>query len=216
MIIPTQRWRGRTSLLGLLKKAGLQKKVVINDDHPDQPITIGGNMSTRYRSELIKALRKHTDTFVWTLTDMTGIPRFIAEHQLKTYPRIEPRVQKKRSMAPDRRKVVKAEVEEWLKSGIMKRVQYPSWVANPGLVKKADDSCRMCIDFKDLNKACSKDIYPLPEIDWKIESLMGFKYKCFFDAYKGYHQIQMSWKDEEKTTFHTDEECFATQKCPSG
>ncbi|GKF97819.1 hypothetical protein Tco_0293640 [Tanacetum coccineum] len=57
------------------------------------------------------------------------------------------------------------EVEEWLKSGIVKWVQYPSWVANPVLVKKADDSWRMCIDFKDLNKACLEDLYPLPEID---------------------------------------------------
>ncbi|GKD41155.1 hypothetical protein Tco_1261362 [Tanacetum coccineum] len=121
---------GRTSLLGLLKKADIQKKVVINDDHTDQPITIRGNLSAGYRSKLIKALRKHTDTFAWTPADMTGIPRFVAEHQLKTYPHIEPRVQKNRSMALDRRKVVKAEVEEWLKSEIVKRVQYANWVAN--------------------------------------------------------------------------------------
>ncbi|GKA33078.1 reverse transcriptase domain-containing protein [Tanacetum coccineum] len=43
------------------------------------------------------------------------------------------------------------------------------------MVKKHDDSWRMCIDFKDLNKACPKDGYPLPEIDWKVESL----YKAF-------------------------------------
>ncbi|GKC85326.1 reverse transcriptase domain-containing protein, partial [Tanacetum coccineum] len=39
--------------------------------------------------------------------------------------------------------IVKAEVEEWIKSRIVKRVQYPSWVANPILVKKADGSWRM-------------------------------------------------------------------------
>ncbi|GJY94152.1 reverse transcriptase domain-containing protein, partial [Tanacetum coccineum] len=127
---------------------------------------------------------------------MTGIPHFIAEHQLKTYPYIDPRVQKKRSLSPNRRKVVKEEVEEWLKSRIVKQVQYPIWVANPILVKKANSNWRMCIDFKDLNKACPKDVYPLPKINWKIESLMGFKYKFFLDAYKGYHQIQMPQKDE--------------------
>ncbi|GKA97822.1 reverse transcriptase domain-containing protein [Tanacetum coccineum] len=50
---------------------------------------------------------------------MTGIPRLIAEPELKTYPHIEPRVQRKRSIALDRRKVVKEEVAEWLKAGIM-------------------------------------------------------------------------------------------------
>ncbi|GJT43971.1 hypothetical protein Tco_0952686 [Tanacetum coccineum] len=47
-----------------------------------------------------------------TAIDMIGIPRFIAEHELKTYPHIEPMVQRKRSIAPDKRKVVKEEVAE--------------------------------------------------------------------------------------------------------
>ncbi|GJW44081.1 reverse transcriptase domain-containing protein [Tanacetum coccineum] len=162
------------------------EKVVIYDDYPVQSITIRGNLSAEYRSEIIEILQKHVDAFAWTPADMTGIPSFIAEHELKTYPHIEPRVQRKRSIAPDRRKVVKEEVAEWLKDGIVRRVRYPTWVANPVL------------------------------IDWKIESLMGFKYKCFLDAYKGYHQIQMTKKDEEKTTFHTDEGVFCYTKMPFG
>nr|GEY18128.1 hypothetical protein [Tanacetum cinerariifolium] len=35
------------------------------------------------------------------------------------------------------------------------------------MVKKDDDSWRMCVDFKDQNKAYPKDGYPLLEIDWK-------------------------------------------------
>ncbi|GKF03085.1 putative reverse transcriptase domain-containing protein [Tanacetum coccineum] len=73
------------------------------------------------------------------------------------------------------------------------------------MVKKSDNSWRMCVDFKDLNKACPKDGYPLPEIDWKVESLCGFPFKCFLDAYKGYHQIQMAEEDEEKTAFITNQ-----------
>ncbi|GKA31231.1 reverse transcriptase domain-containing protein [Tanacetum coccineum] len=48
--------------------------------------------------------------------------RFIAEHELKIHPHIEPRVQRKRSIAPDRRNVVKEEVAEWLKTRIVKRM----------------------------------------------------------------------------------------------
>ncbi|GJY81003.1 reverse transcriptase domain-containing protein [Tanacetum coccineum] len=50
-----------------------------------------------------------------------------------------------------------------------------------------------------------EDYYPLLEIDWKVESLCGYPFKCFLDAYKGYHQIQMAESDEEKTTFHTSQ-----------
>ncbi|GJX42083.1 ty3-gypsy retrotransposon protein [Tanacetum coccineum] len=55
-------------------------------------------------------------------------------------------------------------------------------------------------------------MYPLPE----IESLMGFKYKCFLNAYKEYHQILMAKAHEEKTTFHTDEGVFYYTKMSFG
>nr|GEW05627.1 reverse transcriptase domain-containing protein [Tanacetum cinerariifolium] len=83
------------------------EKVVTHDGHPDQTVTIGGNLTTECMTDIIEILRKHADAFAWTLTDMTGIPRFIAEHELKIYPHIEPRVQRKRSIAPNRRMVVK-------------------------------------------------------------------------------------------------------------
>ncbi|GJX75666.1 reverse transcriptase [Tanacetum coccineum] len=61
----------------------------------------------------------------WTSADMTGIPHFVAEHELKTYPYIELRAQRKQSIDPDRRKVVKDEVTEWLKAGIVRKDALP-------------------------------------------------------------------------------------------
>ncbi|GJX29011.1 reverse transcriptase domain-containing protein [Tanacetum coccineum] len=77
-------------------------------------------------------------------------------------------------------------------------------------------SWRMCVDFTDLNKACPQDCYPLPEIDWKVESLCGYPFKCFLDAYKVYHQIQMAESDEEKTAFHTSQGVYCYAKMPFG
>ncbi|GKB61962.1 reverse transcriptase domain-containing protein [Tanacetum coccineum] len=108
------------------------------------------------------------------------------------------------------------EVEEWVNAGIIRPVRYPTWIANPVLVKKADGSWRMCIDFKNLNSACPKDYYPLPDIDGKIESVVGFRYKCFLDAYKGYHQVQMAQEDEEKTAFYTDRDTYCYTNMPFG
>ncbi|GJY39913.1 reverse transcriptase domain-containing protein [Tanacetum coccineum] len=98
----------------------------------------------------------------------------------------------------------------------MKEVHYHRWLSNPVMVKKHDDSWRMCVDFKDLNKACPKDGYPLPEIDWKVESLCGYPFKYFLDAYKGYHQIKMAKDDEEKTAFITSQGIFCYSKMPFG
>nr|GEU75759.1 hypothetical protein [Tanacetum cinerariifolium] len=74
---------------------------------------------------------------------------------------------KKKGQAPKRNKAIYEEIEKLVDAGIMKEVQYHSWLSNPVMVKKHDDSWRMCVNFKDLNKACPEDGYPLPEIDWK-------------------------------------------------
>nr|GFB02511.1 reverse transcriptase domain-containing protein [Tanacetum cinerariifolium] len=84
------------------------------------------------------------------------------------------------------------------------------------MVKKHDGSWRMCVDFTNLNKACPQDCYPLPEIDWKVESLCGYPFMCFLDAYKGYHQIQLAEANEEKTGFHTGQGVYCYTKMPFG
>ncbi|GKC05683.1 reverse transcriptase domain-containing protein [Tanacetum coccineum] len=45
---------------------------------------------------------------------------------------------------------------------------------------------------------------------------MGFPLKCFLDAYKGYHQVQMADEDEEKTAFYTDQGTYCYTKMPFG
>ncbi|GJU11563.1 reverse transcriptase domain-containing protein [Tanacetum coccineum] len=152
----------------------------------------------------------------WTPTDMTGVPRQIAEHKLNVQKGCQPVRQKKRGQAAERNVAINDEVSKLVKAGIMREVHYHDWLSNPVMVKKSDNSWRMCVDFKDLNKACPKDGYPLPEIDWKVESLCGFPFKCFLDAYKGYHQIQMAEEDEEKTAFITNQGIFCYTKMPFG
>ncbi|GKB62422.1 hypothetical protein Tco_0918608 [Tanacetum coccineum] len=94
---------------------------------------------------------------------------------------------KKRGQAPERNKVIQEEVEKLVEARIIKEVHYHSWLSNSVMVKKHDRSWQMCVDFKDLNKAYPQDGYPLPEIDWKLESVCGYPFKCFLDAYKRYH-----------------------------
>ncbi|GJU87873.1 hypothetical protein Tco_1295419 [Tanacetum coccineum] len=74
-----------------LPKSSVEEKIVINDNYPEQLVTIGGGLSAECRHALIHTLRKNVDIFTWTLADMTGIPRALTEHILDTYPHIEPK-----------------------------------------------------------------------------------------------------------------------------
>ncbi|GKA45264.1 reverse transcriptase domain-containing protein [Tanacetum coccineum] len=149
-------------------------------------------------------------------SDMTGVPRSIAEHRLNIREGYSPVRQKKMGQAPERALAIQTEVQKLVEARIMREVYYHEWLSNPVMVKKHDGSWRMCMDFTDLNKACPQDCYPLPEIDWKVESLCGYPFKCFLDAYKGYHQIQMAESDEEKTAFHTSHGVYCYTKMPFG
>ncbi|GJU68572.1 reverse transcriptase domain-containing protein [Tanacetum coccineum] len=180
-------------------------KVAINPEHPEQTVMIGSDLTEKARVKLCNLLQRSLDIFAWTPADMTGVPRHIAEHRLNVREGCQPVRQKKRGQAAERNIAINDEVSKLVAAGIMREVHYHDWLSNPVMVKKSDNSWRMCVDFKDLNKACPKDGYPLPEIDWKVESLCGFPFKCFLDVYKGYHQIQMAEEDEEKNAFITNQ-----------
>ena len=59
------------------------------------------------------------------------------------------------------------------------------------------------MDFRNLNKACPKDEFPLPNIDLLVGSTAGSSMLSFMDGYSGYNQILMATKDAEKTAFRT-------------
>jgi len=59
------------------------------------------------------------------------------------------------------------------------------------LVKKPNETWRMCIDFTDLNKACPKDSYPLLKIDKLVDATARHALLSFTDAFLGYHQIPL-------------------------
>ncbi|GJS01641.1 reverse transcriptase domain-containing protein [Tanacetum coccineum] len=218
ILIPAECATVITSSKEIPKEAGVHHenfKVALHPNFPDQEVAIEGSLSAKGRTELCSLLKKNLDIFAWQPSDMTGVPRSIAEHRLNIREGYSPVRQKKRGQAPERAKAIQAEVQKLVEAGIMREVYYHEWLSNPVMVKKHDGSWRMCMDFTDLNKACPQDCYPLPEIDWKVESLWGYPFKCFLDAYKGYHQIQMAESDEEKTTFHTSHGAYVIQKCPS-
>nr|GEX23935.1 reverse transcriptase domain-containing protein [Tanacetum cinerariifolium] len=161
-------------------------KVVIHPDFSNQEITIGGAYHDRLSS---------IDS--------------ISEKDI-------PLSDKKRRQASKRAKAIQVEVQKLVEAGILREVYYQDWLSNPVMVRKHDGSWRMCMDFTDLNKACPQDCYPLPKIDWKVESLYGYLFKCFLDAYKRYHQKHMAEQNEEKTAFHTSHGVYCYTKMPFG
>ncbi|XP_075489446.1 uncharacterized protein LOC142528285 [Primulina tabacum] len=114
-----------------------------------------------------------------------------------------PVVKKKRHFGPKKDKVIADRVKELLKAGQIWEVQFPTWLSNVVLVQKVTGKWRMCVDFRDLNKVCPKDCYPLQRIDQLVDSTSSYELLSFMDAYHGYHQISLAKDEQEKVGFVT-------------
>jgi len=100
--------------------------------------------------------------------------------------------------------------------GYIREIQYPEWLANVVLVKKANRKWMMWVDFTDLNKAYWKDSYLLPSIDTLVDSASGCRLISFLDAFSGYNQIRMHPRDKCKTTFMTELSSYCYKVMPFG
>jgi len=134
---------------------------------------------------------------------MPGINPLVMVHKLNVSSSFSPIRQKKRVFAQERDKAIAEEVRKLLEVDFIREVYYPNWLANVVMVKKANGKWRMYVDFRDLNKACPKDSYPLLRIDTFVDSTARHQLLSFMDAFSSYNQIKMEEADQGKTSFVT-------------
>ena len=84
------------------------------------------------------------------------------------------------------------------------------------MVKKANGKWCMCTNYIDPNKACSKDVYPLPNIDKLVDNASGFQFLSFLNTYSWYNQIKMHLPNKEKIAFITKDTNFYYRVMPFG
>ena len=68
------------------------------------------------------------------------------------------------------------------------------------LVLKKDQTWRMCIDYRSLNKITINNRYPLPQIDDVLDQLQGERFFTKLDLRSEYHQVQIKEEEIWKTT----------------
>ncbi|KAG9442263.1 hypothetical protein H6P81_018117 [Aristolochia fimbriata] len=132
---------------------------------------------------------------------MPGLDPTIAVHKLVVKIGVKPVKQTQRRFHPELVPEIEKEVDKLLKANFIREVKYPSWITNVVPMKKKNGQIRVCVDFRDLNKACPKDDFPLSITKLMVDATTGHEVLSFMDGSSGYNQIRMDPKDEEMTAF---------------
>ncbi|XP_022751308.1 uncharacterized protein LOC111300005, partial [Durio zibethinus] len=194
----------------------ITESVNLGDGENKREVKVGTSLLPAERQKLEELLREYVDVFAWTYQDMPGLSTDIVEHKLPLKPGCKPMQQKLRRMKPEMLLKIKEEVKKQFDAGFLEVAKYPEWVANIVPVPKKDGKVRMCVDYRDLNRASPKDNFPLPHIDTLVDNTARHSTFSFMDGFSGYNQIKMARDDMEKTTFVTMWGTFCYKVMPFG
>ena len=194
----------------------ITEAVNLEIEEEKKEVKIGTTLSPVTRKELIDLLQDYNDVFAWSYQDMPGLDTDIVVHQLPLKEEYMPVKQKLRRVKPEMLLKIKEEVKKQLDAGFLKVAKYPQWVANIGPIPKKDEKVRMCVDYRDLNRASPKDNFPLPHIYTLVDNTAKHSLFSFMDGFSGYNQIRMAPEDIEKTTFLTMWGTFCYKIMPFG
>jgi hypothetical protein len=128
-----------------------------------------------------------------------------------------PSVARERTIPFSMREKVEAEVSRQVDKGVLVEVSHTEWASPIVVVKKRDDSVRICGDFRNLNKCLEDDKYPLPNIEDLLAKL-GPENKLFakYDLEQAFNQIPLKEESQHLTTIVTSRGMYKYTVMPFG
>ncbi|WMV46004.1 hypothetical protein MTR67_039389 [Solanum verrucosum] len=111
--------------------------------------------------------------------DMPGLSINMNSHKMPINPDFSSIKQKTLKFKPKLSLKIKEEITKQIKSKVVEVMQYPTWLANIVSIAKKDRNIKICVYYRDLNKASSKDNFPLPNIHILIDKCAKHEMQSF-------------------------------------
>jgi hypothetical protein len=140
----------------------------------------------------------------------------VIRHVIPLKEATKPFRQKLRQLNPKLAPLVQKELQKMLEAGIIAQTRHASWCSNMVVARKKTGNIQICIDFRNLNIACTKDHYPLPKMETLLQRVTGPGMISMLDGFSGYNQIRLKAEDRHKTTFTTPWGTFEYLRMPFG
>ena len=121
--------------------------------------------------------------FAWSPYEVPRVdPEFIT-HKLNVDSLFPPKKQKPRRLAKQCVEAVKEEVAKLKQVGAIRELFFLKWLLNTVVVKKKKGKWQVYVNFNDLNRACPKDLFPVPKINQLVDATCGHPRMSLLDAF---------------------------------
>ncbi|XP_064485140.1 uncharacterized protein LOC135397466 [Ornithodoros turicata] len=118
-------------------------------------------------------------------------------------------------ISPRQEGIMRKEVERMLELGIV--VEGDSDFASPMIIVEVPGKePRPCIDYRKLNAVTKNQVYPIPNIEERVEKVSRAKFISTLDLIRGYWQVPMSEKARRYAAFTTPFGTFVPQMLSFG
>jgi hypothetical protein len=159
--------------------------------------------SSKAQPELHPRIQLLLQHYASVFADPVGLPPSRdCDHVIPLIQGAQPVSVKAYRYPPQLKDEIERQITTMLQQGVIQKSN--SLYASPVLlVKKKDDTWRVCVDYRYLNALTIKSKYSVPVFDQLIDELA---HSCWFsklDLKVGYHQILLRVGEEYKTAFQT-------------
>lgn len=176
-------------------------------------LNINPNLTAK-KNQLL--LQKYKKEFSWDYTDMKWIHPNLCTHHIYFKDGCKLVTQPQCRMNPALKEVVKEELQKLLSANFIYPISGSQWVSPLVIVPKNNGKWRVCVDYRELNKASQKDHFSLLFIVQVLDTLSEKKLFSFLDRFSGYNQIHIAPEDQDKTTFTCPWGTYAYRVLPFG
>jgi hypothetical protein len=139
------------------------EEVDIGPGDKPRPTFFSKRLDPELWEPMISLLKEYLGCFIWDYTKILRLDRSIVEYLLPLKKGFRPFQQWAWLLKDEVLHEVKKEVEKMLEAGFIRLCRYAEWISSVVPVQKEDGRWRVCVDFRDLNRATPKDEYPMSQ-----------------------------------------------------
>ena len=136
-------------------------------------------MKTKY----VEMMKRLIDVFSWSYADLKQYDSSIIQHTIPIKENEKPFKQKLRRINPLLMLLIEKEVKFFFDAKIIVTIRFSNWLANLVPVRKKSGDIKICIHFRNLNKASLKDNYPLSKMDHILQMIVGSQRMSMLDGF---------------------------------